>query len=257
MRKQSPRNNLSKVTQLLSHRAGTRTQILVSLNLSLLDVLVVGFEESLHFRPHQWTAHNYSQPDPGCQYGPIIYKSWTLNLPIPVVEQPTWVNCELWQCWPDSSISLVFLLIPCHLSIQARGSALCFCTISALPAPLEIGPVPTIICSPTEKRSLGAEHTPLLGAACWFSSGPRGSSLELSSAWASSTHCVRHTFGGLVLLAWQPLTWKFLQLLFEKASPGVEKAPTSSPPPASVLTGSWLHLPSSSPSWEPSSALQR
>lgn len=43
MRKQSPRDNWSQATQLLSHRAGTQTQVLVALNLSLLNILVVGF----------------------------------------------------------------------------------------------------------------------------------------------------------------------------------------------------------------------
>lgn len=39
----NPMPVLSKLTQLVSHRAGTRTQLLVVLNLSLLKVLVVGF----------------------------------------------------------------------------------------------------------------------------------------------------------------------------------------------------------------------
>lgn len=43
IRIQSPRNNWSQATQLLSHGAGTQTRVLVALNLSLLNVLVVGF----------------------------------------------------------------------------------------------------------------------------------------------------------------------------------------------------------------------
>lgn len=42
--RQSPRNNLSKVTHLLSHRAGAQTLVFVARKLSLLNVLVVGFE---------------------------------------------------------------------------------------------------------------------------------------------------------------------------------------------------------------------
>lgn len=93
MRKQSPRNNWSQASQLLSHRAGTRTQVLDSLNLSLLNVSVVGFGGLCIF---DFTSEQHATT---VNLNQVVNRAYNLrkldiNLPIPVVEQPVWVNCE-------------------------------------------------------------------------------------------------------------------------------------------------------------------
>lgn len=93
MRKQSPRNNWSQASQLLSHRAGTRTQVLDSLNLSLLNVSVVGFGGLCIF---DFTSEQHATT---VNLNQVVNRAYNLrkldiDLPIPVVEQPVWVNCE-------------------------------------------------------------------------------------------------------------------------------------------------------------------